>query len=126
MSESLEATTERLSCVAIRKDGQPCTAPAVQYGFCVGHQPNGLESRRKGGKNSSLRARAMRRLPEPLSSLLETLEISVREVHSGQISASQGSSIASLISVAVRVVEYGSYEKRLEDLERDLHEAGLI
>ena len=124
MSEQTATTSEHLRCPATKVNGQPCTAHVVRNGRCVGHQENGLEARRKGGRNTSLKARAAKRLPEPISSLLDTLTLAVDEVHDGKISPSQGSSIASLVSVIVKSLEVADYGRRLESLEAALLKDG--
>ena len=63
---------------------------------------------------------AYRRLPEPLSTLLDTLQSAVSEVHDGKITPSQGQAIASLVSVIVKSLELADYAKRLDALEAAL------
>lgn len=109
--------TQRLRCTAIRKDGQPCQAWAVKDGLCVGHLPGMLEARRRGGTNSSKKARLDAMLPGRLRPILELLETAIKETHSGQLEAKKAQAIASLAGAVVRVLEAGILEERLLRLE---------
>lgn len=116
-SDSLVVTSERLRCTAIKKNGQPCQAWAVKDGLCVGHQPNSLEARRKGGFHSSKKARLDAMLPGRLRPILELLEKSIEETHAGRLEAKKAQAIASLAGAVVRVLEAGILEERLLRLE---------
>lgn len=116
-TDSLETTTERQRCRAIRKDGQPCQAWAVKDGLCVGHQPNSNEGRAKGGTHSSKKHRLDAMLPLRLRPVLDLLESSLVQVYKGQLKPSQAQAIASLASATVRVIEAGVFEQRLLELE---------
>ncbi len=117
VSETRALATERKRCCAIRKDGQPCTAFATVGDYCVGHFPNSLEVRRKGGFNSSKKARLDAMLPGRLRPILELLEKSIEETHSGRLEAKKAQAIASLAGAVVRVLEAGILEERLLRLE---------
>jgi hypothetical protein len=116
-TESLANTTERLRCKAIKKDGQLCRAWAQGSGLCVFHSPESKEARRKGGFNSSKKARADKLLPLRLRPILTLLEQAITEVHEGKIDSKQATAMASLGGAIVRVYESGVLEERLTDLE---------
>ena len=124
-TETLPQTTKRI-CQAMTKSGLTCRAIPDSSGFCPFHRPGHAEHSRIGGKHSSLKYRAAKRLPDPLGDLLTTLQQSINEVHSGQLSPGAGSAISSLVSASVKLLEYGSYDARLKQLEKDLEEAGLM
>ncbi len=62
-----DAQANRARCRALKRDGQPCSAPAVRNGLCIGHQ--GEDNRAwsvKGGKATSHRERSAKLLPSRL------------------------------------------------------------
>ncbi len=118
--------TSRTLCQATTKAGQPCQGYPDSTGNCPAHRPGHASECAKGGMNSSLKHRAVKHLPEPVGSLLETLERSINAVEGGQMTPAAGSAISSLISTAVKVVEFGDYSKRLQQLEDDLQAAGIL
>ena len=116
-SDSLEITTERLRCSAIRRDGKQCTAFAIKDGLCVGHIAESVEGRAKGGTHSSKKYRLDAMLPLRLRPILELLEKSIIEVHEGKLKPSNATAIASLATAAIRVLEISILEGRLLQLE---------
>ena len=125
-SESTALTTERLRCSAIRKDGQPCRGWAIKDGLCVGHQPNSLEARRKGGFHSSKKHRLDVMLPLRLRPVLELLEKALDEVHEGKLKPSEATAIAALAGAIVKTIEAGIFEQRLIELEERFGTGGLV
>jgi len=117
MSDDSAKTSVRQRCHATRKDGQPCRAWAVRDGLCVGHSPGAVEARRRGGLNSSKKARADKLLPLRLRPVLELLETALEEVHIGKLSSRQGAAMASIGNAIVRLYEAGVLEERLTILE---------
>lgn len=116
-TESLVNTTGRLRCKASRKDGQSCHAWAQESGLCVFHSPESAEARRKGGLNSSKKARADKLLPLRLRPILTLLEKAISEVHDGKLEPRQAQAMASLGGAIVKVLEAGYFEERLVELE---------
>lgn len=116
-TETLPITTERQRCRSTRKDGQPCRAYAQGDGLCVGHSPGAMEARRRGGRNSSKKARADKLLPLRLRPVLDRLETALAEVHEGTLDPRYGGSMASLANAIVKLYESGILEERLTDLE---------
>lgn len=115
-SSVLSTGGQRL-CVATKKDGTPCRAPARVGDFCVGHAPGAIEARRKGGAHSSKKHRLDAMLPLRLRPVLSLLESSLVQVYKGQLKPSQAQAIAALASATVRVIEAGVFEERLLQLE---------
>ena len=111
-------------CLALRKDGQPCTAIAVRDNYCFGHAPDleakRREARRRGGANTSRVARAKRLLPARLRPVAELLEKALGEVHDGNLDPRVASAMASLAGALVRVVSSGELEERVRQLEEQL------
>ncbi len=109
-------------CGATRRDGQPCGAAARASGFCFSHDP-ALEAERRaartlGGQNKSTAIRAEHTpLPSYLKPVLGSVLAAIRDVRAGTLSPAQGSSIAALAGVAVRLVTAGQLEERLSALE---------
>jgi hypothetical protein len=118
MSELPEKTREYLRCTAIKKDGTRCTARAVFNGLCVGHLPNAKENQAKGGKASSTKARADKKLPVRIRQIVILLEKALVEVYQGRLSARQASAMASLGGAICKAYEQGVLEERLELLEK--------
>jgi len=116
-TESLASTSERQRCKSNRKDGQQCRAWAQESGLCVFHSPDSAEARRKGGFNSSKRARADKLVPLRLRPILGLLEQGLIQVHSGQLDPRQAQAMASLAGAIVRVYESGVMEERISSLE---------
>jgi len=125
-TETKALITERKRCKATRKDGKPCTAFAVIGDYCVGHWPNSLEARRKGGFHSSKKYRLEAMLPLRLRPVLELLEKSINEVHEGTLKPSDATAIASLATATVRVLEVAILEQRLIELEERFGSGRLL
>jgi hypothetical protein len=122
MSDLPEKTREYLRCTAIKKDGTRCTARAVYDGLCVGHLPNAKENQAKGGKASSTKARADKKLPVRIRQIVILLEKALVEVYQGRLAAKQASAMASLGNAIVKAYESGILEERLTNLEKKFGE----
>jgi len=110
-------------CQASRKDGAPCTAPSTRGGqWCIGHDPaleeTRQQARRKGGHHASNAARAAKLLPARLRPLLELLEESIQQVHSGTLQPSRAQAMASLSNSLIKVFQCSELEERLRVLEK--------
>ena len=114
-------------CQALKRDGSPCTAKAVSGDRCIGHRPGVEDARRKGGAATSRAARADKLLPARLQPTAALLEQAMTEVHSGTLTASQGSAMAALASALVKILASGEYEERIRLLEEraNQYEGGL-
>lgn len=125
MTSEAPAEPRGKTCSAVTRSGSPCRAYAnAESGLCVFHSPRQHEAAIRGGKASSLRHRAYKRLPEPLASLLAVLQKAVDEVHSGKLSPAAGSTMSSLVATIVKALEVADYARRLEALETALLKDG--
>ncbi len=128
--------TARARCSALRKDNQPCQAPAVRFlpdfdssggrrGFCVSHDPTrdpeeARADRARGGRNRSNLARLLKAAPSDSRTLLATLYAAVAETRSGELPASNARAIAALASAAVQVLEAVELQQKLAELEANI------
>ena len=113
--------TNGKQCAASRKDGRPCTAPALSGPFCFAHDPDReqerAEARRRGGKGRSTIARLHAMMPRDLRGVYETLGQAMTEVHQGELDPRKASAMASIARAMVAVLEAGDFEERLRRLE---------
>jgi len=119
-------------CKANRADGQPCQARAINKGFCFAHSPEladkAREARMLGGRNKAKSKRLEKMMPTRLSPILEKLEGTMTEVHSGRLAPKTATAMATLANAIVRVLTAAELEQRVRDLEcqyklRDDHES---
>ncbi len=114
--------TERKRCLATRRDGQPCQAPAVTpAGFCFTHDP-GLATqrdaaRRRGGQNSAKIVRLRGLVPRRLTEVYDVLENVLGEVRRGTLNPQQASAMASVARAMVAAARLGELEERVRELE---------
>ncbi len=116
------------TCKAKTKHGEPCTAPGVgASGYCYVHDPaRGAEraaARARGGHNR----RAGRGVPaaewpavHDLASVLELVNVGVRDCAQLENSVARGRLVVALASVAVEVLRVGELETRLAAVEAAL------
>src|SRR5262245_41562823 len=94
-------------CWAIRRDGQPCQAPALADGLCFAHSPAQAAARAaghaKGGQHRASIVRLRGLCPPKLVSVYETLERALSEVHAGTLKPAQAIAMASLARAMVAV-----------------------
>ena len=117
MSKQPAIASDRQRCIAVRKDGQPCTAFALQGGRCVGHRPAAQAARRKGGLASARSARLGKLVPPRLLGVYDALEDALGEVHGGELDPRAATAMASLAGAMVRVLTAGELEERVRQLE---------
>src|SRR5258708_3197576 len=113
-----DAQANRARCRALKRDGQPCSAPAVRNGLCIGHQ--GEDNRAwsvKGGKATSHRERSAKLLPSRLRPIVDGLEAAFYAVQRGQLEPRAGAALASIASAIVRVFQAGELGERVRALE---------
>lgn len=108
-------------CVGVRKDGQPCHAPATSGDYCPSHDPalreRMAEARRQGGKNRSRSARAERLVPSHLKPVYGLLAKALVEVYESALDPRQATALASLAGAMVKVLTSGELEERVRMLE---------
>jgi hypothetical protein len=109
-------------CRGIKANGERCGSFAGPRGFCMWHDPNIPEERKRaqhaaGGAATSRAARAQRMLPPRLRPVFDRLEQAMGDVVDGSLSPQRASALAALSSAAVRVLEAGEMEERLRKIE---------
>jgi len=118
-----------MQCKGFKKDGTPCEAPAGADGWCFHHRPDPeteaarQEARSKGGQVGKARTldpgavqvdfQTTRDVTELLSSLCEW-------VLTGQIDAKTANAVVYAASAALRSLDQGDIEQRLEDLRAEI------
>jgi len=118
-----EATRRKpKQCAATRKDGTPCTAPAMgEAVYCFAHDPARAEERRearqRGGVNRARSARIERLVPNTLRPVVALLLDALDEVHRGTLTPPQAAAMASLAGAVVKVYTTGVMEERIAALE---------
>jgi hypothetical protein len=111
-------------CAATRRDGAPCGARALPgERFCFVHHPDQAarqrESRERGGRNKATAVRVEAApLPSYLRPILGAVVKAIADVRDGRLSPAQGSSIAALAGVAIKLVTASQFEERLSALEQ--------
>ncbi len=109
-------------CAATRVDGSPCRGLATASTFCWAHDPENRAKvasvRAAGGHGRARTARAGKLVPRSLRPVLATLFTALDEVHAGELTPQQGSSIAALAGAIVRTYTVGTMEERLQALEQ--------
>lgn len=110
-------------CAGTRKDGQPCTGPALgASAYCFAHDPSKAEARQAarlaGGRNRGAVVRLRRLVPPRLVPIFNTLEQALEEVHDGTLTPSQAVAMASVARAMVAVLHGGELEERVRELER--------
>ena len=107
-------------CRATRADGQPCTARALESGYCFAHD-DGLREKRhaarmQGGRNKATTARVQRLMPSTLRPVLDHLYTALEEVHEGTLEPRQAAAMAGLAGAIAKLHEVADLDARLEAL----------
>ncbi len=117
-----------MACAGITREGKPCAADVQRESeYCVFHDPakmeTVLEARRAGGKVGKDRY-----LPDgaPLvvvrtaNDVLTLVELAANSVLLGALDSRRGSCIAQLASVALKAIEVGELQERIEKMEEQV------
>ena len=119
----MSATREApVRCRALRTNGQPCTAPAVRGGLCIGHQPGAAAAHVKGGKATSSANRALKLLPSRLQPIVDTLEKVFYEVYEGNRSLKSATAMATVALAIGKLVLAGELEMRVRAIEAQMRQ----
>lgn len=118
------------SCEAQTATGEPCAmAPLSDSAFCFAHDPtraaDRAAARKRGGRNSSRAGPAVDPGPVDLSTaaaIRGVLEEETRAVLQQVPSLRRSRAVVALLTLALRLVEVGEFETRLEVLETLLSE----
>ena len=113
-------TNPKPYCAALRKDGSPCHGWPDSSGLCPAHREGFREIAAKGGRNKAKVVQLEKRLPARLRPVLDLLGESIKQVHRGEITPSQGQALAALASALCKVSELSEFEVRLLYIEKKL------
>jgi hypothetical protein len=119
-------------CIAVTKDGRPCSAgPVRPSGYCYWHDPALLEQRRtdrqRGGAARSNVARARKQIAGAVlspSDIQGLLGATLRAVIAGRIEPGIGNAAANLARALIAVREATEIETRLAALEEQAGRQG--
>jgi hypothetical protein len=110
-----------MKCTGIKRDGERCTAMALDSGLCFAHDPQNraqaTAARRRGGQNRSTLARASKRMPRDLADLSRRLLEAFDQVHNGELAPDRAHALARLAAVFVQLHSAGEVDARIEALE---------
>jgi hypothetical protein len=109
-------------CSATRKDGRPCTAPALPGEVhCFGHSPGLAAQRaagvRRGGQHKASIVRLKRLAPPALVSVFDRLDQTLDQVLAGDLDPKIATAAAQVARAMVATVQHGEHEERLRQLE---------
>jgi hypothetical protein len=116
-------TAER--CTATTKSGNHCAARAWKDGLCPWHHPDKIkEISAKGGRNSSTRARAIKRLrgPQAMADLRDVLMEAFVETREGKLDPKVLTALATGARAILDVSGVATYDDQISDLKRQLAE----
>lgn len=107
-----------LRCLATRRDGAACQAPALPgTDRCVFHSPQSVAGRVKGGHKSATRERADKRLPSRLAPMVDLCEQAAQMAFAGTLTSEQAHLIAPLVRAMIAAYLPGELEERLQAVE---------
>ncbi len=112
-------------CTGITKDGKPCAAkPRPGTELCPWHTDNLAERRRewsrRGGVNSSNKARAKKQLPAQALTLHEVqglLSFTLKATLAGKVEPGVANAVANVARTMTTVAQAGEMEARIRVLE---------
>ena len=115
------------ACKALREDGAPCqAAPLLNGDFCLMHSPEHAEEMAEARRLGGLRRRREKAVSgaydfEGLADVAQVqrlLEIACLDTLSLENSVARSRTLAYLAQVALKALEVGELEQRIENLER--------
>ena len=109
-------------CKEPRKDGTPCTTPALPGSeYCFAHDPDLAAKRdagrRKGGQGKATSRRLGKLMPARLVPIWDRLETALADTLDGSLDPRQATAAAALARALVAVLQAGEFEERLRKLE---------
>jgi hypothetical protein len=114
------------TCRAVKDDGQPCGAPRLRDGeYCFWHSPDHAEELAEAQRLGGLRRRKEKTVAgaydleglDDVPKIRRLLEIAVLDTLSLENSVARSRTLAYLAQVALKTLEVGEFETRLEALE---------
>ena len=105
-------------CPATKRNGEVCGSMRVSVsGYCFAHDPEAAAWRAKGGRGSSKRNRAVKRLKEAgMGNLLDTLEESLEGLRTGEEDNGDARAKARVAEAILKVANW-SEDGEEDDLE---------
>ena len=111
-------------CSATNNDGGPCNAQGWRDGLCRWNHPaleaERAEGRRRGGSQSSNRARARKQYAGEVLTLREVqglLSKTLKDVIEGSVETGVATAAASVARAIAAVAQVGDLEERIAELE---------
>ena len=123
-----EAVKERV-CQAVKEGGSRCEAPPlVDEDFCFWHSPKHAEEVAEAGRLGGLRRRREKTVAvaydieglETVGAIRRLIEIAVLDTLGLENSIARSRTLAYLSQVALKVLEVGDFQERLQALEAAL------
>ena len=113
-------------CASFKEDGQPCKAAPLKDGeFCIMHDPERAKDIAEARKLGGLRRRREIAVSgayefnglDNVSDIRRLIEIAVLDTLGLENSVARNRTIAYLVQVALKALETGEFEERIEALE---------
>lgn len=117
-------TPSPYQCQALRRDGQPCTAPALAgKPYCWGHDPDYASARdlgrRRGGEGRSNARRMAKAMPPRIGQAFDVLEQALVDTRDGKLEPKTAAAMAAVARAMAVLLLPGKLEERLRQLEED-------
>ena len=115
------------SCRAVKDDGQPCRAPRLRDSdFCFWHSPEHADEAAEAQRLGGLRRRREKAVAsaydfdglDSVPKARRLLEIAALDSLALENSVARSRTLAYLAQVALKALEVGEFEQRLDALER--------
>ena len=117
-------------CMGFKANGQPCHAPKLQEGdYCLMHSPEHAEEMAEARRLGGLRRRREVAVSgafdfvglETVADIRRLLEVAVLDTLGMENSIARNRTLAYLATTAIKLLEVGELEQRLESLEAAVH-----
>jgi len=119
---ALEHSASR-RCAHVHPSGRPCGGFAVSGSkYCFAHAPEQAEkrdaARRRGGQAGKVAVLPASDLPvRSLNDVVGLVEATINEVRCGRVDVRVANAVGVLANVAIKAIQQGELERRLELLE---------
>ena len=110
-------------CAHVHRSGRPCGGIAIRgSAFCFAHAPEQAEkraeARRRGGQAGRVATLAESNLTvRSLGDVVALIELTINDCRAGRVDVRIANAIGVLANTAIRAIERGDLEARLEALE---------
>ena len=105
-------------CPEVKRNGEVCGSTRVSVsGYCFAHDPESAAWRAMGGRASSNRRRAIKRIKESgMGHILKMLEETLEELRSGEGNAEDARAMARVTETILKMAEKSDDDEELEEL----------